>query len=171
MMCGKELSVQLTRQTDYALRLLIYVTAIRRRVSIGEVAAAQAISRTHLMKIANLLTTRGFLAAARGRGGGVSLARPAEEIILSDVIRATEQSCSLVDCSGCKLVRRCRLEPILGEASAAFWRVLGGYSLADLVTGPTTDAMVGAATPVSFHKTEPPSSAAAASDRGHAFSR
>jgi len=60
--------VQLTKQTDYALRLLIYLAAVGRRVSIAEVAEAQGISRTHLMKIANLLTVRGFIAAARGRG-------------------------------------------------------------------------------------------------------
>lgn len=125
--------MQLTKQTDYALRLLIYLAAIGRRVSIAEVAEAQGISRTHLMKIANLLTVRGFIAAARGRGGGISLARAAETIKLKDVIRATEPSCALVDCSGCRLIARCRLEPILGEAMAAFWSVLGGYSLADLV--------------------------------------
>jgi Rrf2 family transcriptional regulator, nitric oxide-sensitive transcriptional repressor len=125
--------VQLTKQTDYALRLLIYLAAVGRRVSIAEVAEAQGISRTHLMKIANLLTVRGFIAAARGRGGGISLARTAETIKLKDVIRATEPSCPLVDCLGCRLIARCRLEPILDEAMAAFWSVLGDYSLADLV--------------------------------------
>ena len=126
--------MQLTKQTDYALRLLIYLAAVGRRVSIAEVAEAQGISRTHLMKIANLLTVRGFIAAARGRGGGISLARTAETIKLKDVIRATEPSCPLVDCLGCRLIARCRLEPILDEAMAAFWSVLGDYSLADLVT-------------------------------------
>ena len=154
--------MQLTRQTDYALRLLIYLAASGRRVSIAEVAAAQAVSRTHLMKIANLLTTRGFVAAARGRGGGISLARPAAAIILRDVIRATEPSSPLVDCAGCKLVRRCRLEPILGEASAAFWQVLGGYSLADLVSTPAADAPVAVAALVWPHAEAGPPSAEAA---------
>ena len=125
--------MQLTRQTDYALRLLIYLAAHERRVSIAEIAAAHGISRTHLMKIAHLLTTRGFVAATRGRGGGIALARPAGTIRVKDVIRATEPPCPLVDCSGCRLARRCRLEPILGAAMAAFWRVLDAYSLADLV--------------------------------------
>lgn len=128
--------MQLTKQTDYALRLLIYLAAIDRRVSIAEVAEAQGISRTTLMKIANLLTVRGFIASTRGRGGGISLAREADMIKLKDVIRATEPSCPLVDCSGCKLAARCRLERILSEATAAFWTVLGGYSLADLVSRP-----------------------------------
>jgi Rrf2 family nitric oxide-sensitive transcriptional repressor len=126
--------MQLTRHTDYALRLLIYLTDIDdRRASIAEVAEAHDISRTHLMKIANLLAHRGFLAAARGRGGGIRLARPAAEINLGDVIRATEPGCALIDCTGCRLARRCKLPGIFDEAHDAFREVLSRYSLAELI--------------------------------------
>jgi len=48
--------MQLTRHTDYALRLLIYLAGIGdQRSQIATVAEAQEISRTHLMKIANEL--------------------------------------------------------------------------------------------------------------------
>ena len=69
--------MQLTRHTDYALRLLIFLAGIGdRRASIAEVAEAQAVSRTHLMKIANALVHAGFVEATRGRGGGIRLAHP-----------------------------------------------------------------------------------------------
>lgn len=126
--------MHLTRQTDYALRLLIYLTSIdRRRASIAEVAQAQDISRTHLMKIANLLSHHGFIDATRGRGGGIRLAREPERINLDDVIQATEPGCALVDCTDCRLTRRCRLPGIFDKAHSAFRNVLSEYSLADLV--------------------------------------
>jgi Rrf2 family nitric oxide-sensitive transcriptional repressor len=126
--------MQLTRHTDYALRLLMYLTDLgEERTSIAEVADAQMISRTHLMKIANELAHRGFIEAVRGRSGGIRLARPPEEINLGDVIRATEPNCGLVDCTGCRLIRRCNLPGIFDQAQSAFHAVLARYSLAELV--------------------------------------
>jgi len=126
--------MQLTRHTDYALRLLIFLCdADEQRVSIADVAAAQRISRSHLMKIANELANHGFIEATRGRGGGIRLARPAESINLGDVIAVTERNCELVDCTSCRLAGRCRLPGILDQALAEFSAVLARYSLADLL--------------------------------------
>lgn len=127
--------MQLTRHTDYALRLLIYLASLGEghRALIAEVAEAQEISRTHLMKIANVLAHAGFIDASRGRGGGIRLGRPADEINLGDVIRTTEKDAALIDCQGCRLVRSCLLPGILREAGAAFNAVLARYSLADLL--------------------------------------
>lgn len=129
--------MQLTRHTDYALRLLIHLAQSEAdgggRIAIAEIAEAQAISRTHLMKIANQLVHAGFVRAARGRTGGLLLGKPANEINLGAVIAATEPHCQLVDCRDCRLVRRCGLPGILDEATAAFNAVLGKYSLADFM--------------------------------------
>ena len=68
--------MHLTRHTDYALRLLIHLAgAEEHRASIAEVAEGQAISRAHLMKVANGLAHAGFLEATRGRGGGLRRVR------------------------------------------------------------------------------------------------
>ncbi len=126
--------MQLTRHTDYALRLLIYLAgAGEGRVQIAAVAEAQAISRTHLMKIANELARAGFIDAARGRGGGIRLARDPEEINLGAVIRTTEPPCPMVDCSACRLIRRCSLPGVLEQAESAFRAVLDRFSLADII--------------------------------------
>jgi Rrf2 family nitric oxide-sensitive transcriptional repressor len=64
--------MQLTKFSDYSLRVLMYAHAARgRRVTIGEVAAAHRISRAHLMKVVNSLARAGYLTAVRGRSGGV----------------------------------------------------------------------------------------------------
>jgi len=126
--------MQLTRHTDYALRLLIYLAGVEgRRAQIAEVAEAQAISRTHLMKIANQLAHAGYIQAVRGRNGGINLGRDPQDINLGDVVRLTEPGCALVDCTGCRLIARCNLPGVLDKASMAFQSVLSGYSLADLI--------------------------------------
>lgn len=126
--------MQLTKHTDYALRLLIHLAGVGdRRASIAEVSEAQAISHTHLMKIANNLAHAGFIEATRGRGGGIRLARPPQDISIGAVIEAMEPNCTLVDCTGCHLRRICDLPGALGRAMGAFRSVLDGYSLADVV--------------------------------------
>lgn len=126
--------MQLTRHTDYALRLLIYLAGIEDgRAQIAAVAEAQAVSRTHLMKIANELARAGFIDAARGRGGGIRLARRPDEINLAAVIQAMEPPCAMVDCTSCRLVRRCSLPRVLDKAASAFRAVLAQYSLADII--------------------------------------
>lgn len=132
------MNMQLTRHTDYALRLLIYLAGQgERRASIAEVAAVQKISRTHLMKITNALVHAGFVEAARGRGGGIRLARPAEQINLGAVVQAMEPGCALVDCTGCQLIRICKLPGALGEALQEFYAVLAKRSLADAIRTPS----------------------------------
>jgi Rrf2 family nitric oxide-sensitive transcriptional repressor len=126
--------MQLTRHTDYALRLLIHLAGTDGgRVQIAEVADQQAISRTHLMKIANELARGGIIEAVRGRGGGIRLARDPAEIGLGQVIAVTEPRCALVDCTGCRLARRCNLPGILDRAQDAFAAVLAAHTLADIV--------------------------------------
>lgn len=125
--------MHLTRHTDYALRLLIDLAGRRAdRVQIAEIAKSQAISRTHLMKIANKLAHAGFIDAQRGRHGGIALARDPANINIGQVVRLMEQRCSLVDCGSCRLQRRCNLPDALATASAAFFSVLDRVSLADL---------------------------------------
>jgi Rrf2 family nitric oxide-sensitive transcriptional repressor len=129
--------MQLTRHTDYALRLLLYLAHQgENRVSIAAVAAAQDISRTHLMKITNGLVHAGFVEATRGRGGGIRLARAPGEINLGAVVQAMEPRCALIDCTGCQLIRSCGLPAILAQAAAAFYGRLAGSSLADVIKTP-----------------------------------
>ena len=66
--------------TDYSLRVLIQA-AVRHpnRVTIEEVSSAYGISRNHLIKVINELGRAGFLVTQRGRSGGFTLARPADD--------------------------------------------------------------------------------------------
>jgi len=129
--------MQLTKFSDYALRVLMYAHAAGdRRVTIEEMAASYRISRAHLMKVVNALTRAGYLTAVRGRSGGLTLARPAETIRLGEVIRSTEPDFALVECfatgNRCVITGCCRLPGVLSEALAAFLETLDQHTLADI---------------------------------------
>jgi Rrf2 family transcriptional regulator, nitric oxide-sensitive transcriptional repressor len=126
--------VKLKSYTDYALRVLMHLAARPDRLaSIGEIARTYRISHNHLMKVVHDLRKAGFLAAVRGRSGGVRLARPAAQISVGDVVRQTEGTFDLVDCGSCVIAPACALTGVLHEARSAFMAVLDGYSLSDLV--------------------------------------
>lgn len=133
--------MQLTKFSDYALRVLMFVNAAGdRRVTIEEMAAAYRISRAHLMKVVNALTRAGYLSAARGRSGGVKLAMPPEKIRLGAVVRATEPDFTLVEClstsGSCVIGGCCRLPPVMRHALTAFLDELDRHTLADVAIRP-----------------------------------
>jgi len=126
--------MKLTRYTDYALRVLMHLAARPERLcSISEIARTYGISQNHLMKVVHDLRKADFVTAARGRAGGIRLARPAAEINIGAVVRHTEEDFDLVDCGSCIIARACGLSGVLGEAMRAFLDVLDRHSLADLV--------------------------------------
>ena len=127
--------MRLTRYTDYAMRVLLYVGARPERLcSIAEISRAYGISQNHLMKVVHDLGKAGYIASARGRFGGIRLGRPPEEIGVGAVVRHTEEGFDLADCGGCIIAPACGLTGALREALAAFMAVLDSYTLADLLT-------------------------------------
>ena len=131
--------MRLTVYTDYALRLLMYL-ALRDDglATIADVADSYNISKNHLMKVAHQLGVGGYIETVRGRGGGLRLAIPAEEIGLGEVVRRTEPDMALVPCfkpidASCAIRSCCALKDALDKARQAFVEVLDGYTLNDLV--------------------------------------
>jgi Rrf2 family nitric oxide-sensitive transcriptional repressor len=130
--------MKLTAFTDYSLRVLIYLaTAPEGRGTIAEVARAFGISENHLVKVVHLLGREGILVNTRGRGGGLSLAKPAEKINVGAVVRLTEGRDCPAECfredNTCAIAPVCRLAGVFDEALRGFYRVLDGCTLADLV--------------------------------------
>lgn len=133
------LRMRLSKYSDYALRVLMHA-ALRQPelATIDEVANVFGISRNHLVKVVHMLGRNGFLSTRRGSGGGFTLAKPPSKIVVGDIVRLTEVDAKVIDCKDslnqqCQLVLACRLKGVLSEAASAFFAVLDGYSLADLV--------------------------------------
>ena len=129
--------MRLTRYTDYAMRVLLYLASQPddRLSSIGEIARGYGISQNHLMKVVNDLVRAGYIESVRGRFGGIRLARHADTINVGQVVRHTEDDFDLVDCDGCVIAPACGLTGVLHEATSAFLAVLDRYSLADVQAG------------------------------------
>ncbi|WIO73891.1 Rrf2 family transcriptional regulator [Porticoccaceae bacterium LTM1] len=130
--------MNITRFTDYSLRVLIYLALQDDElVTIKEVAERYGISKNHLMKVVQELNIKGYLTAIRGKNGGMRLSRPASEINVGELVRMVEQSSTLVECFGdnnqCVITSACRLKLIFAEAMESFFATLDQYTLADLV--------------------------------------
>ena len=141
--------MRLTTMTDYAMRLLMYVAQRPERLcTIAEIAASYGISEAHLMKITHQLGQAGFIETVRGKGGGMRLAAPPQEINLGAVVRQMEADLTLVECftrsndNHCALTGHCRLAGVLDDALAAFMARLDGVTLADLAPVPPARATV-----------------------------
>jgi Rrf2 family nitric oxide-sensitive transcriptional repressor len=125
--------MKLTLFTDYSLRVLLYLAARPERLcSIAEVAQAYRISQNHLMKVVNQLARSGYVESVRGRGGGIRLGRPPEQINIGALVRHTEDGFDLVDCGSCVIAPACGMTGVLKEALLAFLAVLDRYTLADM---------------------------------------
>ena len=134
--------MQLDKFTDYALRVLMTL-AIRApaRVPTSEIAALFGLSENHLSKVATRLAREGFVNSERGRSGGLTLARPAKDILVGDVVRAMKRNDPVVECFGtdksCLILPACGLREPLARAQEAFFSTLDRYTLADVTRSRT----------------------------------
>lgn len=130
--------MQLTRYTDYGIRVLIYLACSDEVGTVTEIAERFDISRHHLVKVAHHLSKLGYVETTRGRSGGMRLAREPEKIRLGDVVRDLEPDLNLVECfspetDNCVISPACGLKHALIKAQRAFLEVLDSYTLKDVV--------------------------------------
>ncbi|MEP2946291.1 MAG: iron-responsive transcriptional regulator RirA [Lentilitoribacter sp.] len=142
--------MRLTRQTNYAVRMLMYCAADAQNLSrIPDIAKSYSVSELFLFKILQPLAKAGIMETVRGRNGGVRLARPADQITLLDVVKTTEDNFAMAECfendaSECPLVDSCGLNSALRRALNAFFEVLSEYTIDDLVKArPDINALLG----------------------------
>ena len=140
--------MQLKLKTDYALRVLLYLAhrdalagdaaATPDPVSTEAVAKAFAISRDHVVKVVQELAHLGWVSTHPGRGGGIELAVDPASLRIDEVVAAFESRAGVLECierpSVCVLEPGCDLRRLLMDAETAFYDVLAGRTVADLVS-------------------------------------
>lgn len=131
--------MKLRWHTDYALRSLMYLAYVKRKVTAEEIAQAFGVSKDHLVKCLQELAKAGFVRTIAGRRGGVGLAMEPEKILVGEVVAALEGRSGLLDCIAspdvCPLEPGCRLRRVLINAEQAFFEALGSVSIASIVAG------------------------------------
>lgn len=132
--------MQLTAHTDFGLRVLIYLALHPDRlVTINELAEFFAISKNHLVKVVHNLGMKGFIRTMRGKGGGICLASPPNQINVGRVVRELEGHFQMAECFNparqglCAIQSQCGLTALLNSAVGQFLRVLDDAVLSDLL--------------------------------------
>ncbi len=133
--------MRFTRQTDYALRVLMFLglRPAGELSTIRDIAGRYGISENHLMKVVHRLGQEGLVETVRGRQGGIRLAVAPERIPLGDTVRRFEEDMRMVECfdpatNTCPIAPVCALSGIVQEALDGFMAVLDRYTLRDLLT-------------------------------------
>jgi Rrf2 family protein len=132
--------MQITRQADYALRAMLYLSRLELdiRAATSQIAEDQQIPPSFLAKIISQLSIAGLINTSRGARGGVTLARPSEDITLLDVVEAIDGPISLNVCShssgACPFGDDCPIQPIWSDAQIELVNRLKSTTFAQLVS-------------------------------------
>ena len=92
--------MQITRQADYAIRAILYLSQLGpdEKASTSQIAEEKDIPLSFLAKIIAQLSVAGLLQTMRGARGGVTLARPAKDINLLEVVEAIDGPIQINEC-------------------------------------------------------------------------
>jgi Rrf2 family transcriptional regulator, cysteine metabolism repressor len=132
--------MKLSTRVRYGTRALLDLAIHSRansNVTLKEIAKRQEISVTYLEHLVGPLIDGGLIRSIRGSRGGVSLARPAREITLKEIVNLLEGPTGPVDCligsNTCPRSGACATQDIWDEMGQAIDRVLAAKTLQDLV--------------------------------------
>lgn len=136
--------MNLSKRGEYALRVMLDLTIAQRRgaslVPLAALAGAQNVPAGFLEQILLRLRQGGFLSSTRGKNGGYSLARPAAEVRIGDIIRFLDGSLAPIACvsqtgykrCSCPDESRCGVRKLMLQARDALSGVLDGATLESL---------------------------------------
>ena len=103
--------LKLSKKTDYAIILLTHLGEAEVPVSAQKAAAHYKLPYSMVANILKQLVSSGMIESTRGQLGGYVLARPADEIQLSEIIEVIDSPFSLVECAHdedlCKIYQCC----------------------------------------------------------------
>ena len=135
--------MQVTRAGEYAIIGLLYLARqpADRTVMIDEMSEAERIPKSFLAKIFQSLAKGGYVLSHRGAGGGFSLAKPAGEISLLQILNCVENAFALQKCvtddPECVIsherLNSCSLCAVFTEAQSRVNEVFARTSLQDLL--------------------------------------
>lgn len=130
--------IRLSRITDYGIVLMVYLArqGSESTLNARDLAAGAELPLPVVSKVLKSLARHGLLVSQRGSKGGYTLARPAEEISVPEMISAVEGPISLTECTihpgACSQELSCHVREPWQRINAAVHGALEKISLADL---------------------------------------
>jgi Rrf2 family protein len=130
--------LKLLTKSRYAIRLLLDMARQNGSapIQLGEVAKRQNLPLKYLEQILIPLKKGNYVQSVRGRKGGHTLAKPASEITVGEIVALLENGSALVDCGhdgiACDRSQICPVRLVWQEASDALFGVLNNITFADL---------------------------------------
>jgi Rrf2 family protein len=132
---------------EYALHSLLILATSQAPISVVDLARFQQIPERYLAKVFNRMKDAQLVVGTEGIAGGFSLARPAEEIRVIEVLDAVDPGRKLFSCAeirrNCALFEQsppewatagsCRIDLFMTEAERALRDFLASKTVADLV--------------------------------------
>lgn len=132
--------MRLTKQSTYAVRIVTdCALAGGELLRIEDIARRYRITKHNIAKTVPVLVRHSIIEAVRGRNGGIRLARPAEDISVGEIVRASESTRVEAECFGGEPVD-CAIRPaslinrVLDTALEAFISELDRHTIADMVS-------------------------------------
>jgi Rrf2 family protein len=130
-----------SQTTEYALRVMVYLASLHGRTpTIAQIAAATRTPAGYLAKVLRSLARAGLIRSQRGLRGGSTLARPADQITVHDVVQSVDPIRRITSCPlglTSHGVNLCPLHRRLDESIALVEQALRNSTLAELVAEPT----------------------------------
>jgi len=135
--------VRVSKSEEYGLRLVMSLAVSGDQLTIRELAEREDLPDTTVAKIVGRLRRAGLVEAVRGRNGGYTLTRPADEISLGTVVSAFEAEVFSSDfChtmspgdGPCAKSAGCGLKPVWRGLRSVIGNFLDGITVADIVAG------------------------------------
>lgn len=134
--------MNLTTKGEYASRAVLDLAIHYEQgpARIEDIARRQHIPKKYLEQVLLALKNAGLVYSVRGRDGGYQLARPPEEIMLGEVIRATDGPLAPISCVSqtayrpctCPDPATCGLRTVWMEVRDAIAEVLDHTSMATI---------------------------------------
>jgi Rrf2 family protein len=133
----------LSSKAKYGLKAMVHLArrAGNGSVLIADIAEAEIIPKKFLDAILLELKKSGLLSSKKGKGGGYVLARPADSIMVGDIVRLLDGPLAPVPCVSRTAYRRCEdcadetgcaIRAVMGEVRDAIAAILDRTSLADM---------------------------------------
>jgi len=133
----------LTKKGKYGLKAMVHLAGRPEGEAtlVNDIAKANGIPKKFLDTILGELRNAGLVFSKKGKGGGYTLARPAEEIMVGQVIRVLDGPLAPIACASKNSYRRCEdcadeerccIRLIMLEARNAIAMVLDSRSLAEV---------------------------------------